>query len=180
RSDGTSQTFLNKAAHCQSKIIFASDEWKVTILQKDNNNLSTEVERLLINDPVKTKAFKLTLDLPGSYQTKNLKGVLAAIFELQEQGYLITDNDITYALGHVKELTGLRARWQTLSTDPLIICDTGHNEDGWKEVLSNINATAFKKLHMVIGIMRDKNSEKLLSLLPKDATYYFCNANFER
>src|SRR5690606_24729840 len=78
------------------------------------------------------------------------------------------------------DLTGLRARWQTLSTEPLIICDTGHNEAGWKEVLFNINQTSFKNLHMVIGVMKDKNIEKLLNLLPPNATYYFCNADFER
>lgn len=180
KADATSQTFLNKANACQSKLIFASDEWDIKILNRDNNSLSVEAKQITTNKPIDKKSFKLTLDLPGSYQTKNLIGVLAAITELEEQGYVIGESNLNYALSHVKELTGLRARWQTLATAPLIICDTGHNEDGWKEVLLNINQTTFKNLHMVIGIMRDKNSEKLLNLLPKNATYYFCNAQFER
>lgn len=71
-------------------------------------------------------------------------------------------------------------RWQRLSAQPLTICDTGHNEDGWKEVIKNITRTPFEKLHMVIGVMRDKDLEHMLTLLPKEANFYFCSPAFQR
>jgi dihydrofolate synthase/folylpolyglutamate synthase len=71
-------------------------------------------------------------------------------------------------------------RWQTLEESPLIICDTGHNEKGWEEILININQLKCDHLHMVIGVMKDKDVESLLRILPTDATYYFCKAKFER
>jgi len=186
KSDATSVVFIEKASATQSRIAFASEEWDIEVINKDNDNLLLEVVRNTRSDESlaeklnENKPLQLKLDLPGSYQIKNLKGVLSTVEELRNQHYTIQESDLIYALSHVKELTGLRARWQTLAHNPLIICDTGHNEAGWKEVLLNINQTSFNDLHMVIGIMRDKNSEKLLNLLPKNATYYFCNADFER
>lgn len=73
-----------------------------------------------------------------------------------------------------------RGRWQTLSTNPLVICDTGHNEDGIREVLENIQTTAFKALHVVLGAMRDKDLDHILSQFPTDATYYFCSPALPR
>jgi dihydrofolate synthase/folylpolyglutamate synthase len=181
KADATSSVFLDKAEATQSKIIFASDQWRIETLNKGKESLSLQVSKLTEDLPnQKNSALTIELDLPGIYQTKNIKGVLSTVDELRLQGYKIADNDVLHALSHVKELTGLRARWQTLSHDPLIICDTGHNEAGWEEVLLNINQTPFKNLHMVVGIMRDKNSDKLLSIFPSEATYYFCNADFER
>jgi len=186
KSDATSTVFIEKASATQSRIIFASEEWDIKVINKDNDNLLLQVVHNTLSDDslaeklIENKPLQLKLDLPGTYQIKNLKGVLSTVEELRKQNYTILENDLLYALSHVKELTGLRARWQTLATNPLIICDTGHNEAGWKEVLLNINHTSFKNLHMVIGIMRDKNSEKLLNILPSQATYYYCNADFER
>ncbi len=71
-------------------------------------------------------------------------------------------------------------RWQTLSTNPLVICDTGHNKDGIIEVLKNIESTPHSKLHMVIGMVKDKEISKILALLPKEAIYYFCSPELER
>src|SRR5690606_33819718 len=132
-----------KASTCDSKVLFASDHWDVKTLNRDKDILTVEVGQLQTDKSEEAISLKLELDLPGSYQTKNLKGVLAAICELREQGFALSQQPVAYGLRHVKELTGLSARWQTLSTTPLIICETGHTEDGWKEVLSNTNATAF-------------------------------------
>lgn len=175
KAEVTSPVFLNKAESTRSKIIFASNQWEIEILNKAEESLLLQASKASSASPL-----KIDLDLSGTYQTKNIKGVLSSVDELRLQGYTISENDLLYALSHVKELTGLRARWQTLSHDPLIICDTGHNEAGWEEVLLNINQTPFKNLHMVVGIMRDKNSDKLLSIFPSEASYYFCNADFER
>src|SRR5690606_12471553 len=120
------------------------------------------------------------LDLPGSYQTKNLPAVLSAVEELRRQGFNIANADVEYALAHVQQLTGLMGRWQTVDTHPLIICDTGHNVDGWREVLANIAMTKYETLHMVFGMMRDKEPGLILPMLPKDARYYFCQVAMPR
>src|SRR5690606_7290156 len=132
KSVSTTSTFEEKAVASKSKIIFASEEWNIEVLDKTNENLVLEVIKPA---KVKNKPLQLILGLPGSYQTMNLKGVLSAIDELRLQGLSIQKENLRYALSHVKELTGLRARWQTLAYEPLIICDTGHNEAGWTEVL---------------------------------------------
>jgi dihydrofolate synthase/folylpolyglutamate synthase len=84
------------------------------------------------------------------------------------------------ALREVKKLTGLLGRWHTINKDPLIICDTGHNEHGIKEVVKNIRSVDYRNLHMVIGMVKDKDIRKVLFLLPQEATYYFCAPKIER
>ena len=122
----------------------------------------------------------LQLDLTGTYQLKNIKTVLSAVEELRGQGFTITDEHVQTALRQVKTLTGLHGRWEVLSTDPLTICDTGHNPDGIKEVLKNIAATPYEHLHMVIGMVNDKDVSKVLSMLPTNAMYYFCRPDIPR
>ena len=120
------------------------------------------------------------LDLTGSYQLKNVKTVLSAVDELREQGFVITDEHLETALRQVKNLTGLHGRWETLSHNPLTICDTGHNPDGIEEVMKNIASVKYNHLHMVMGMVNDKDTGKVLSRLPKDATYYFCKPDIPR
>jgi len=122
----------------------------------------------------------LQLDLTGIYQLKNLITVLSSVEQLRKLGLTITDKHIQTALKQVQKLTGLSGRWQTLSKNPLVICDTGHNQDGINEVLKNIEITPHKKLHIVIGMLKDKDIHKILALLPKDAVYYFCNPDLQR
>src|SRR5690606_30002041 len=128
KAEATSSVFIDKASSTQSKIVFASDQWEIKTVGKVEENLLLQIES-------SASSLNIELDLPGTYQTKNIKGVLSSVDELRLQGFKISEHDLLYALNHVKELTGLRARWQTLSHKPLIICDTGHNEAGWSEVL---------------------------------------------
>jgi dihydrofolate synthase/folylpolyglutamate synthase len=83
-------------------------------------------------------------------------------------------------LRQVKTLTGLHGRWEVLNTQPLTICDTGHNPDGIEEVLKNIAAVSYTKLHVVIGMVNDKDITKVLTMLPTKATYYFCKPDIPR
>jgi dihydrofolate synthase/folylpolyglutamate synthase len=122
----------------------------------------------------------IQLDLTGTYQIKNLATVLSSVKQLRIQGYCITNEHIQTALKQVTSLTGLMGRWQTISKNPLVICDTGHNEDGIKEVIKNIANTSYQNLHMVIGMVKDKDINKVLSLLPANARYYFCEPNIPR
>lgn len=174
------EVFIAKAKQQNAKITFASD-----IFEVKNEGLKTEslldisIERKNAHNPQPTN-HNLQLDLTGSYQIKNIKAVLSAVDELRFHGYIITDAHIKTALKQVKTLTGLRGRWDVLSHNPPVICDTGHNPDGIAEVLKNIEATAFKQLHFVIGMVNDKDISKVLSMLPRNAIYYFCKPDIPR
>jgi dihydrofolate synthase/folylpolyglutamate synthase len=123
---------------------------------------------------------ELALDLTGSYQLKNILTVIQSALVLNKLGYRINDQDIRTALRNVKQLTGLQGRWQVLGNHPLIICDTGHNIAGITEVLQNIRETPHDHLHIVIGMVKDKDIGGVLELLPSDARYYFCQPDLER
>ena len=175
RQQDVAAIFERVAADKGSRLVFASDEWEINVRGKDSGLLQLSATHRYATDE-QTYA----LDLMGGYQAKNLPGVLCAVAELEKQGFSIPATDLHWALQHVQRLTGLMGRWQTLSTDPLIICDTGHNVDGWREVLANIAATSYHELHIVIGVMRDKDLDKMLPLLPQNACYYFCQVDMPR
>jgi dihydrofolate synthase/folylpolyglutamate synthase len=183
RQSEIQEIFNNKAFEMESQITFASDEWDIKRSSLQNYNtdlLKVEVKQ---KSKVENAIFKfnsLELDLTGSYQLKNLAGVLSAVNQLKIRGFKIDDDNIISALADVKTLTGLMGRWQTLAMKPLIICDTGHNEDGIKEVIKNIHLSTFNNLHMVIGVVKDKDISKILTLLPQEAKYYFCQPNIPR
>jgi dihydrofolate synthase / folylpolyglutamate synthase len=126
------------------------------------------------------RSYSVKLDLMGGYQSKNLQGVLVTVEVLNENGFAISVNQIKDGLSKVATQTGLKGRWQTIGTNPLIICDTGHNEGGIQEILNQINEMQFNQLHIVLGMVKDKDISKILSLLPKYAKYYFCNAKIPR
>jgi dihydrofolate synthase/folylpolyglutamate synthase len=121
-----------------------------------------------------------SLDLTGSYQLKNLLGVLNTIDVLIQKGFVIEQKDIKKALSNTCKLTKFEGRWQTVSEKPLIIADTGHNEDGIEQVLANLKRYTFKQLHCVFGTVNDKEVEKILKMLPKNAIYYFVKASVPR
>lgn len=123
---------------------------------------------------------QLALDLTGTYQLKNVLTVIESILQLRKQGYSIADQVVYSALKNVKKLTGLQGRWQTVSKNPLVICDTGHNKAGLTEVVQNIKNTPHDQLHIVIGMVKDKDISGVLALLPKNASYYFCQPQLER
>ena len=118
--------------------------------------------------------------LKGKYQERNLPGVLAAILALVDLGYAIPNEAVKEGIAQPTQLTGLKGRWQTLRLSPLTICDTGHNEAGIRAVVDQLQRTPHERLHMVIGMVNDKDISKILNLLPKDAVYYFCQASIPR
>jgi len=183
RQDEVEDIFINKAFEMNSGLTFASDEWDIFRSQTQINSsgfLNLEIrQKINIDNPI-FSFDSLELDLTGSYQLKNLASVLSAVKHLRVKGYQIDDQDVLSALRQVKKLTGLMGRWHTLNYNPLIICDTGHNEDGIREVMKNINLTPHKDLYMVIGMLEDKDISKILSLLPQRAFYYFCQPNIPR
>ncbi|HXH99017.1 MAG TPA: folylpolyglutamate synthase/dihydrofolate synthase family protein [Sphingobacteriaceae bacterium] len=175
-----SEVFIKKTAQCKSEIIFASEEWTVELNQGIKDQPGSKTLDLHATSKRQQITYNIQLDLTGKYQLKNVKTVLSAVLELRKQGFEITETHIQTALRQVITLTGLKGRWQIIGKDPLIVCDTGHNEDGIREVLKNIEAISHEKLHMVIGFVKDKNIHKILSILPINAIYYFCNPPLER
>ncbi len=176
--------FERKAALEKAPLLFASGQWEVKPASKIYN---AKLNRELLPAEVKASngtdipaPYHLQLDLTGSYQLKNVKTVLSAVAELRRQGFNIADAHLTAALRQVQYLTGLQGRWQTLSRHPLTICDTGHNPEGIAEVVQNIEATPYRQLHMVIGMVNDKDLTKVLGLLPVNAVYYFCKPDIPR
>jgi dihydrofolate synthase/folylpolyglutamate synthase len=184
--------FTNKAAEENTLLIFASEQWVIDRQYiEENGQRTNEPNKAFLNLSIHaaskkpatdnlTQIFNFSLDLTGTYQLKNAKTVFSAVHELRRQGFTITNQHIADALQQVQLLTGLAGRWQTLSTSPLTICDTGHNPDGILEVLKNIAAVPYQHLHFVLGMVNDKDITKVLSLLPQDATYYFCRPDIPR
>lgn len=119
-------------------------------------------------------------DLNGLYQEKNIRTVLACLEPIRKAGFQFTEKQIRNGLEMVKRNTGLMGRWQVLGKNPSIICDTGHNVNGIEYVVNQIRLQDYEKLHMVIGMVKDKDIKKVLSMLPKNADYYFTKASIPR
>ncbi|WP_316743223.1 bifunctional folylpolyglutamate synthase/dihydrofolate synthase [Pedobacter antarcticus] len=171
----TDEIFNAKASSLSSQIIFADQALSVSNSYKDGRLLVTSVyqgSNCMFKD--------LRLQLTGTYQLKNILGVIQSVLTMRDSGYDIPDTAVREGLAATTDLTGLQGRWQTLQENPLIICDTGHNLAGIKEVLDNINQTPHKKLRFVIGMLSDKDVTSVLQLLPADALYYFCQPDLER
>ena len=119
--------------------------------------------------------------LLGDYQISNKKTALQTLKVLQQQNqYTISEENITNGFWNVIENTGLQGRWQQLGNNPKIICDTAHNSHGLKIVLNQIQKEHYKTLHVVFGVVNDKDLAEILPLFPKKAVYYFCKPNIPR
>jgi dihydrofolate synthase/folylpolyglutamate synthase len=168
--------FTSKAKIGHSPLFFADELISVKSVKQihKKNDLFLEMN---FNESTK----KIICDLPGLYQTRNIKTVLSAIAIINSTtAFKINSKQIVAALKNVKSQTGLMGRWQILKNKPLVIADTGHNEAGIKEVIKNIKNTKHEKLHFVLGMVNDKEVDKILQLLPKKAIYYFCKASIPR
>ena len=117
--------------------------------------------------------------LLGDYQIHNKKTVLQTIKLLQAQ-FKIEENHIMLGLKNVILNTGLLGRWQILKQKPFVVCDTAHNSHGLKVVVSQISKHQFETLHVVLGVVNDKDLDTILPLFPKNAKYYFCKPNLPR
>jgi dihydrofolate synthase / folylpolyglutamate synthase len=164
------KVFIEKAKHEGTELIFASDTYQAT----QSNNLF-EVTK---NDEVYLST--LSLPLKGNYQEKNLPGVLKAVDVLNENGFMISRQQLLTGLEKTVIQTGLKGRWQQLGNGPLMICDTGHNADGVRKVVEQIRQQKFGKLFMIWGMVKDKEPDEVLKLLPNEAYYYFCQASIPR
>jgi dihydrofolate synthase/folylpolyglutamate synthase len=148
----TADVFLQKTKEMQSELLFAS---------KENIDLPP-------------------YELKGNYQVYNVKTVIKSVDLLKRKGFKISAKNMQAGLMHVTANTGLQGRWQQLGVYPTIIADTAHNKDGLQITMSQINDYEFNKLHVVLGVVNDKDLETILPLFPKKAQYYFCQPNIPR
>ncbi len=119
-------------------------------------------------------------DLEGIYQKENSNTCLTAIHSLKNMGWRIPESSIKKGLANTIKNTSLLGRWQVISTSPYTVCDIGHNEDGIKQICRQLKNIQYKRLHFVYGTVNDKPLDEILTLLPKDAIYYFCKPNIAR
>ena len=166
----TRTVFKQKAAICKAPIYFAEEEPEV---------LSSKVCQTGGRDYITQNFGNLHGQLGGEYQERNANTVLKALPLLQEI-FNITPNNIVRGFANVTTLTGLRGRWEKLSENPIVICDTGHNVAGWKWLAPQIKSVVCRKLRLVFGMVDDKDVETVIKLLPKNATYYWAQASTKR
>ena len=145
-----SEIFIKNAKKLNSEIIFCEGE----------NNYST--------------------DLKGNYQQENVRTTVFTLNELRKKNFIISEENIKIGLLNVIKKTSLFGRWQILNKQPLTICDTAHNEDGIGEITKQLKTIKYDNLHFILGTVNDKNIDKILSLLPTEAKYYFCQADIPR
>lgn len=119
-------------------------------------------------------------DLKGNYQEKNIQTALTTIEILKQRDYIIDKKITQQGLLNVIKNTGLKGRWQIMQQQPKIVCDTVHNVEGLNYVVQQIYSEDYKKLHIVFGVVNDKELQNTLSILPHKATYYFCKPNVPR
>lgn len=167
----TKPVFQQKAAQVNAPIFFAEEEHPLlSALHDESGNYVYQT----------TRYHDLKGELGGICQEKNTNTLLTALPLLEQQGYHITETDIRNGFAHVCELTGLMGRWQKLSSHPTIVCDTGHNVGGIQYIVKQLSFQKYKQLHIVMGMVNDKDISGVLAMLPKDAIYYFTQASVQR
>lgn len=173
----TTSVFIQKATEMNAPIVFAEDGFEIKRIgdRRSEEKYLAEFEVSSVSG-IEILEFGLT----GNYQRYNLPGILEGVNQLKKLGWEISDDAKKKGLADVVTLTGLKGRWQVLGEKPMTIADTGHNEPGIREILSQLQTYTYNKLWMILGMVQDKDISKILTLLPKEATYVFCNAEIPR
>jgi dihydrofolate synthase/folylpolyglutamate synthase len=175
----TLPVFWETAKAKDAPIYFAEKEWEI-------KKTKSEIEKLEIALKENKSGYELTLecDLPGIYQQYNIRTVVAAWQHLVRQGWNLTETHLKEATLQVKYLTGLGGRWQVISKSPFVVLDVAHNEAGIQVLLDQINnlrqENIFSEVHIITGMVNDKDINKVLQLLPKTYRYYFTQAQMPR
>ena len=169
---------LEKIAIEKSGIIKKNTPVIIGRKQKETKHIFEQKASKENSKIIYAKNFNYKCDLKGFYQKENIDTAITTIKNLNK--FKIDEKDIKKGLNKIVKNTSILGRWQIISNEPLIICDTAHNIDGLNEVVNQINKIQFNKLHFIIGLVSDKNIDAVLSVLPKKAHYYFCQADIPR
>ena len=172
----TKPIFIETASSKNAIIHFAEENFIISYIDSEGELLLCNVQ-----DIAENVTEKFRCGLSGIYQAKNICTVLAAVKELRKLDINISETELHNGIEKVKELTGLRGRWEILQQHPTIIADVAHNKDGIKQVIDQLITTHLTtQLHFVLGFVRDKDVEDVLKLFPDNAKYYFTNAHIPR
>jgi len=173
----TDDIFKQSALNHNSQLIFAEDDMSLRIFQSDEKDFQT-MDVWYKNENTITN---LKSPLLGNYQKENICTALQSVeVILGVDDIDISNNAISDGVENVIINTGFLGRWQILSNNPLTICDTGHNIDGIKAIVAQIENQSFKNLHFVLGMVNDKDIINILNILPKHAKYYYCKPDIPR
>lgn len=175
RQNEVAAVFGEKAIQAGAPVHFAADRYRVVDQGIRGMRRVVDVwegERMYLPD--------LSCQLLGDYQLRNIPGVLQTLQLLGTAGFPVQPEHIRAAFAAVTDLTGLKGRWQVLATNPLTICDTGHNEGGIRALVEQLAHQPYRTLHFVFGTVKDKDLSLVFPLLPRDAHYYFCQADIPR
>jgi len=173
---GSAQVFEDKARTEGCEIVFADRKARVS-----RSYHTAEGQVFYFEQNGKETPIPAVIDMCGDYQQKNIITALIALQCLRHHaGVEINDKTILPSLAHAAQTTGLRGRWQKLREKPFIVCDVAHNPSGWVWVRQQIDRCTYRKLHIVIGFVNDKDISGMLELMPRSAVYYFTKASIPR
>jgi dihydrofolate synthase/folylpolyglutamate synthase len=175
QNDATERVFFEHSVHHQSPLFYAESHWDMVRVKQEGR-----YQYYKAVDKVRQAMYSICTDLTGNYQAHNIKTILTATEQLSFMGFTLTMENTIAALANVKGLTGLMGRWDWLQEQPIIICDVAHNPAGLTEVMHQWQQLTATRKHIVLGFVKDKDVTEALALFPKDATYYFCNAQILR
>ncbi|MEE0977403.1 MAG: folylpolyglutamate synthase/dihydrofolate synthase family protein [Bacteroidales bacterium] len=174
--DQAQEVFITKANSQNSPIVFADQYLEAQRTNNNNSALSADIIQA-----GQTRFSNLQIPLIGDYQQKNVLGAIAVADALNKyHNFGIEETTIRKGIENLNNNFPLLGRWQRLSENPLTICDTGHNEDGLKFVLAQLAKQEYKTLRFVLGMVNDKDVDKVLTMLDKNAIYYLCKADIPR
>jgi dihydrofolate synthase/folylpolyglutamate synthase len=174
KCDETKSVFIEKALSENAPIYFAEDYYKAVLKEQMAGNAVFDVKS------ERNKEISINSDLAGSYQGKNIATVLTAIDLLNQGKYNIPAGAVLKGISKAKLNTGLRGRWDVLDKNPMVVCDIAHNEGAVAELMNQLKLCKYDHLHIVFGMSGDKNHDRVLSLLPKNALYYFAKPSVPR
>ncbi len=167
----TQQVFIDKAYECNAYMRFADEDNEILNYKSDESNSNIIYE---------TRPFGIIKgELTGSYQIKNTTTIISALKILQRYFYISREH-IRTGFAQVCSLTGLMGRWQVISTNPLVVCDTGHNSGGWQYLGQQLRAYKDGAVHVILGMASDKDAKSVLVELPKSAFCHFAPPSVAR
>ena len=176
----TKEVFQEKAKVLNAPITFASQTYTTHRIASDFDYTIFQTTKTQYGGAVTTIQF-YKLNIGGAFQEKNLATVLQAIDQLkQHTQFKLQEDQVRNGLHNLKKLTKFMGRWQKIGDNPTILCDSAHNTGGLEYTMKELSTLPANQLHIVLGMVNDKDINKMLSLFPKNAIYYFAKANIPR
>jgi dihydrofolate synthase/folylpolyglutamate synthase len=175
RQEEIEEVFKSTALAYEASLNFADELVQISAVERKGIELHLVAKTELWGD------LKVESPYGGTYQVQNLRGVIAWCTQLSKRHVLqFSAQDIQRGIKLTRQNTSLRGRWEVIDQDPWVVADTAHNESGMIEVLGQVAQMGIKHLHIILGMVADKDIDRVLRLFPKDALYYFTQATNPR